>query len=166
MRETLFNWLNHQFDTHWSTRRVLDLFAGSGALGFEAASRGASAVVMVDDAAAVVTELREAKERLGASDVAIRRADALSELRELARRSERFDLIFLDPPFNQGWIERLLAPAVELLVPGGLAYVESEKPLSATECEAFGLEVLREDKAGQVFYHLLRKTIPAGEEGR
>ena len=101
VRETLFNWLGQELDGE----RCLDLFAGSGALGFEAASRGAAHVVMVEQAPKVLAALQEnAKMLRDPPGVEIIRGDALQYL---ASTKSKFDLIFLDPPFNKGWIQRL-----------------------------------------------------------
>lgn len=107
VRETLFNWL--QPVIHGA--RCLDLFAGSGALGFEAASRGASRVVLVDADPRVVKALGTACARLGADFVEPVRADAAAFLR---RAPEPFDLVMLDPPYSAG----LLLPALEALAGG------------------------------------------------
>ena len=101
IRETLFNWLGQTL-AGW---RVLDAFAGSGALGFEAASRGADAVVMVEREAALVDGLRASQRRLQATAITLHRANALTWM---AACQERFDLIFLDPPFADDLFDRAL----------------------------------------------------------
>ena len=157
VRETLFNWLMHALGG-MSGRSVLDLFAGTGALGIEAASRGASDVVLVEANAIAARELRAACTRLGASQVVVHEGDALAIIQEMRRDARRFDLLLLDPPFGQRWIDTALPQAVELCMPGGFVYVEQEAPLNAALCIGLGLEAYRADKAGEVFYHLLRRN--------
>lgn len=147
VRETLFNWLGQDLDGLY----CLDLFAGSGALGLEAASRGATEVVMVELALRVVEHLRVAIASLKAeSRVRLVRGDATKFAQTAGRR---FDIIFLDPPYNQGWLERI-APSLEaLLAPGGRVYAEAEHPI-----ERLGhLCSIKAGKAGQVHYHLLAR---------
>ena len=146
VRETLFNWLGQTLDG-W---RVLDAFAGSGALGFEAASRGAEAVVMIEREAALVDALRATQKRLQATAISIQRANALNWMTACA---ERFDLIFLDPPFADALFERALAAAVPLLAEGGLIYVESPHELAPPA----GFTAWRQGRAGAVHYQLLRR---------
>jgi 16S rRNA (guanine966-N2)-methyltransferase len=146
IRETLFNWLGQTL-TGW---RVLDAFAGSGALGFEAASRDAAEVVMLEREAAMVDSLRQSQRRLKATTVAIHRANALSWMTACAGR---FDLIFLDPPFADDLFDRALAAAVPLLADGGLIYVESPHEIVAPA----GFTAWRQGRAGAVHYQLLRR---------
>ena len=152
VRETLFNWLGQDL----SGLSCLDLFAGSGALGFEAASRGAARVLMVERSAAAVAALRANAERLGAERVEIMRADAVKFASSLTRAASRFDVLFLDPPYRQGWIERLAPMLPGLLAEGGWLYVEAETALEA--CGSW--RTARCGRAGQVFYHLMRNGEP------
>ena len=147
VRETLFNWLGQELDG----RHCLDLFAGSGALGFEAASRGAARVVMIETTLRVIAALRENAEMLqNPPEIEIIRRDALQYL---ASTQAKFDLIFLDPPYKKGWIPRL-----EPLLPGVLnedavLYVEAEQ-----EIESLGeWRTVRHGRAGEVHFHLLRR---------
>jgi 16S rRNA (guanine966-N2)-methyltransferase len=160
VRETVFNWISHLRDGEWASASVLDLFAGSGALGFEAASRGARSVVMADTNTAVVRQLDSIKTKLKADNVSLLRSDALVTAQSLALRGQRFDLIFLDPPYQQEFLERALPLCGKLLTENGLLYAESGLPLEFADGEApawmDGWEVIRADKAGMVFYHLLR----------
>ncbi len=161
VRETVFNWISHQWGNDWSTAAVLDLFAGSGALGFEAASRGAPAVVMIDTHTPVVRQLEAIKEKLHADAVTVLRADALASAQSLALRGQRFDLVFLDPPYQQDLLSKALPLCVNLLTEDGLVYVESGAPLpfgegGDTPDWLTPWEAIRADKAGIVFYHLLR----------
>lgn len=117
VRETLFNWLGQDLPG-WA---CLDLFAGSGALGFEAASRGAARVVLVERDARAAAALVGNRTMLGATAVEIQRADALAWL---ATNRERFDLVFVDPPFDGDLAARVLAGVLPHLKPGGRVYVE------------------------------------------
>ncbi len=153
VRETLFNWLGQDL-TGW---HCLDAFAGSGALGFEAASRGAADVLLLERQLALVHSLRASQQRLGATALRIEQADALPWLARCPR--ERFDLIFLDPPFDSTLAERALALAGPLLRAGGLIYLEHSKPWAD---DVPGLTLHRQSRAGAVHFHLLRRyTEPA-----
>jgi 16S rRNA (guanine(966)-N(2))-methyltransferase RsmD len=170
VRETAFNWLNHLFDGAWSQLNCLDLFAGTGALGFEAASRGAARVVMVESSTPAVRQLEATKEKLRAAQVDIRRGDALATVKNLSLglngSTSHFDLIFLDPPYHQDWLAKVLPSCERLLSDNGLVYAEAEVPLDADDAPDWlaGWEVVRADKAGMVFYHLLRRKNAHGFE--
>ncbi len=153
VRETLFNWLEHLLGDLCATR-VLDLFAGTGALGIEMASRGASQVLLVENNPAATAALRALVARLEASTVRICHADWRTVISTLSPAS--FDLIFLDPPFDSGLLEPALAATRQLLAPEGLMYVESGSALDGTAIAKNGLEIVRTGKAGVVYYHLLR----------
>lgn len=163
VRETVFNWINHQRDGYWAGLQVLDLFAGSGALGFEAASRGAASVTMIDSNAQVTRQLDEIKTKLKAENVIITRGDALAAAQSAVTRGQKYDLIFLDPPYQQSFLERALPLCSKLLKEGGLVYAESGMTLAFAEGEApewmTNWEILRADKAGMVFYHLLKHQV-------
>ncbi|MGA7800791.1 MAG: 16S rRNA (guanine(966)-N(2))-methyltransferase RsmD [Gammaproteobacteria bacterium] len=154
VRETLFNWLAPVI----CGARCLDLFAGSGALGLEAASRGAAEVVLVDSDRRVAAVLRDHVNRLQATGVHVVLSDALAFL---DGPGQPFDVVFLDPPFGQG----LLAPCVARLAAGGwLAanshlYLEAERALAEPPLPA-GWEIVRSKAAGQVGYHLARPHVP------
>jgi 16S rRNA (guanine(966)-N(2))-methyltransferase RsmD len=162
VRETVFNWLGHLFNRDWAHRNCLDLFAGSGALGWEAASRGVAQVTMTETNPAAFRQLQQVQEKLGAQQCRILRSDAMSFLNQACSRGERFDLIFLDPPFHHGWLEKVLPVCATLLTPAGLIYAESETPLE-TGAVAWldGWEVIRADKAGSVFFHILQRNTTA-----
>jgi 16S rRNA (guanine966-N2)-methyltransferase len=166
VRETVFNWLTHLLDGNWSGLRCLDLFAGTGALGFEAASRGAQQVLMVEDYVPAVRQLEATSARLGADQVRVRRGDAQVTAVDLVRSGAHFDLIFLDPPYHREWLVKILPECERLLAPGGLVYAESEFALddAATPAPAWlsGWEVVRAERAGSVFYHLLRRNSTPG----
>ena len=165
VRETVFNWINHLIDGRWSTLKCLDLFAGTGVLGFEAASRGAEQVVMVEMHTPAVRQLEATKEKLRAEQVSIVRGDALATVQGLQARgaSGQFKLIFLDPPYLQNWLAKILPACAPLLADDGLIYVESEVSLDVETPPDWlqGWEVVRADNAGLVFYHLLQaKKLP------
>jgi 16S rRNA (guanine(966)-N(2))-methyltransferase RsmD len=155
VRETLFNWLGHDL-TGW---RCVDAFAGTGALGLEAASRGAAEVVLIEQDAALVTRLNQIKARLqGAETVRVERGDALAGLRQ--RHGAGLDLVFLDPPFAEGTNEALLTAALQAaratLSATGLIYLEAPHAWSDEALAPLGLALQRQGKAGAVAFHLLR----------
>jgi 16S rRNA (guanine966-N2)-methyltransferase len=146
VRETLFNWLGQDLPG-W---HCLDLFAGSGALGFEAASRGAERVVMIERDRAALVALEKNRAVLGANQVDILRADAPAWL---ANDREPFDLIFIDPPFDSGLAEGVLADLAVHLKPGGQAYVEQGAEVQAPP----GFIIHRSGRAGRSHFALLIK---------
>jgi len=154
VRETLFNWLAPVLPGS----RCLDLFAGSGALGFEAASRGAAEVVLVEHEARAVKSLREHQQRLAATQIQIVQADARQFLNGTPRP---FDIVLLDPPFGQGLLEAaLVALDRGWLAPRAWIYLEAERAVSAEALHALlpeGYEPFRSKVAGQVGYHLARR---------
>jgi len=158
VRETLFNWLGQELDG-W---RVLDLFAGTGALGFEAASRGAQSVLMVERDPKALESLRTVRQRLNAQQVGLEAGDAMAVATRLALTQARgFDLIFLDPPFGSDWPSRVRPLLGSLLADGGWVYLESETKLSnqANAQQAWaeaGFSLVRSATAGRVHYHLLK----------
>jgi 16S rRNA (guanine(966)-N(2))-methyltransferase RsmD len=148
VRETLFNWLGQDL----AGRRCLDLFAGSGALGFEALSRGAREVVWVEHSRAAAAQLQENASALRAAGGRIAAVDALHFLADPG--SGRFDVVFVDPPYGSGLAERALAQLGERLAAGGCVYVETDAPLE----HAPGWRVVRQGRAGAVHYHLVRRV--------
>jgi 16S rRNA (guanine966-N2)-methyltransferase len=155
VRETLFNWLQPLLPAS----HCLDLFAGTGALGFEALSRGASSVTLVEQAPAVAAQLRANAIRLGASEAHVVERDALSFLKQPLKRP--FDIVVLDPPFHQGLLER----AIEALLRGGalaqaaLVYVESGVDEAEPQVPP-SWSLHRDRRAGQVAYRLFRVEAP------
>jgi 16S rRNA (guanine966-N2)-methyltransferase len=148
VRETLFNWLGQDL----GGRRCLDLFAGSGALGFEALSRGAASVVMVEKDRSVFEALGRNAELLRAKNLQLRCADALEfATAAAADAAARFDVVFLDPPFGSMLLEQALPRVAPLLLPGARVYVES----AAAFVSSGGWQVLRQGRAGQVHYTLV-----------
>jgi 16S rRNA (guanine966-N2)-methyltransferase len=159
VRETVFNWIHHQLGGNWNAVDCLDLFAGSGALGFEAASRGARSVTMLDFHAPVARQLQDNKDLLKAENVTVLRGDAFKVAGDLAARGQRYDVIFLDPPYQQDFVAKALPLCIALLKEDGRVYVEAEYPLPQGEEIPDWLspwEQVRADKAGMVFYHLLK----------
>lgn len=155
VRETLFNWLEHLQQRRWDNRRCLDLFAGTGALGFEAASRGAAEVVMIESHPAACRNLQAICDKLDAQQVRVRRGDALAQLDALPAG---FDLVFLDPPYRLQLLPQLMDRCRRLLAPGALVYAEADQAFAdALAGPGSGWQVLRSDKAGQVYYALLGK---------
>ena len=160
VRETVFNWINHQLGGDWENAAFLDLFAGSGALGFEAASRGAASVTMVDNHGPAARQLDENREKLKAANVRVLRADALALVADLATRGQRFDVIFLDPPYQLGLLSQILPLCPAILNEGGLVYAETGEPLPQEGDDIpdwlLGWDAIRADKAGMVYYYLLK----------
>ncbi len=159
VRETLFNWLAHACGGDLAGRSAIDLFAGSGALGIEAASRGAAPVVLVEGDADAVEALRAVIERLEAEAFTVLAGDALRHGARLAREGRHFDIVFLDPPFSSDLLVSALSIAQTLCAAGGYVYAEAAHPLTPAMLDAAGLHLYRSDKAGDVFYHLLQCKI-------
>ncbi|MEO6623644.1 MAG: 16S rRNA (guanine(966)-N(2))-methyltransferase RsmD [Burkholderiaceae bacterium] len=151
VRETLFNWLGGDL-TGWS---CIDAFAGSGALGFEAASRGAREVMLVEQDAALIGPLRSLQARLGATTVRVMHADGIAVLRGCAEGSS--DLVFLDPPFDSTRYDEALQAAARALAPQGLVYLEAATAWAPPRLQALGLSLHRQLKAGAVVAHLLKR---------
>ena len=157
VRETLFNWLS----TRIIGARCLDLFAGSGALGFEAASRGANPVLLVDHNKAVTETLTRQKQALNAHQVQVIRQDALAFLQQT---EQLFDTIFLDPPFNTDLLQQALSVLVTraLIAPSALLYtefpVQSEPPQYLND-----FRCIHEKIAGQVRYGLYQGITQENE---
>ena len=154
VRETLFNWLGQDL----TGKACLDPFAGSGVLGFEAASRGAKRVVMVERDAATFKALQATGAQLGAHAVELARADALEFL-----RGDRgcYDVIFLDPPFTAGYWPRLLPLLPPRMTPGARVYRESAERLQLDG----GWEVCKQGRAGRVHFQLLKRTEHEQQSG-
>lgn len=147
VRETLFNWLGQDLQG----KACLDLFAGSGALGFEAASRHAQCVVMVETAGPVLSMLKKNKNLLGASTVNI---VALDACRYLQSTHERFDVVFLDPPYADKRLPQVLPLLRARLNPNALVYCEAGEAW-----DFLGWEWVRNARGGGVCYGLLRPVI-------
>jgi len=144
VRETLFNWLGQDL----TGMVCLDLFAGSGALGFEALSRGAASVVMIEKNPAVLRALRDNAHKLGATGLTVVRGDAL----EFARGARsRYDVVFVDPPYRLGLQVAALDLLRGLLAEGGRVYGESDAVFEPPR----GWTIFRRARAGNVHFHLL-----------
>lgn len=152
-RETLFNWLQ----AHVRGARCVDLFAGSGALGLEAASRGASEVTLVELAPAAAAAIRNAVKKLDAKQVRVLQADAMTWLGSCDPQS--MDIVFIDPPFGMGLEVRSLEllVACDLLAPGGFAYVETAREADPVPAGPVW-EIFREKTVGEVRMQLLRRN--------
>jgi 16S rRNA (guanine966-N2)-methyltransferase len=146
VRETLFNWLGQRLDG----LACLDLFAGSGALGFEAASRGAARVVLVEQDREAFQALLRTKELLRMTQAQIVHEDAFAYLR---RAVGEFDLVFLDPPFRQNALGAALEAVAAHVVQHGRVYVEAPDPV----VPGAPWHEIRRSRAGQVSYQLLEK---------
>lgn len=156
VRETLFNWLGQDL-TGW---RCIDVFAGTGALGFEAASRGAARVRLVERDGALVAQLEAVRLKLRADTVEVERGDGISALRQLAPGS--VDLVFLDPPFDAGLFELALQAAARAVASGGYVYLEAPSRWDDEGLKGAGLTEHRHLQAGAVHAHLLKPQTPAG----
>lgn len=155
VRETLFNWLGQDL-AGW---RCIDAFAGTGALGLEAASRGAAQVLLVEQDPDLVATLRSLRAKLQAESVEVRRANGLSVLKDAA--GSAVDLVFLDPPFEAGLFDKAIAAAVPALAAGGWLYLEAPHAYGEAAAQAQGLDLVRHLKAGAVHAHLLRRAAGA-----
>jgi 16S rRNA (guanine(966)-N(2))-methyltransferase RsmD len=151
VRETLFNWLGQDL-SGW---RCLDAFAGSGALGFEAASRGAAEVVLLERDRRLAANLNESKLRLNAQQLRVEAADALTWMSRCAPGA--FELVFIDPPFDSALIEPALSLAARIVVAQGLVYVEAGQALPPELIAEHRMKLYRQARAGAVHFHLLRR---------
>jgi 16S rRNA (guanine(966)-N(2))-methyltransferase RsmD len=155
VRETVYNWLAHLWDTDFDNKAVLDPFAGTGAMGFEAASRGAGRIVLVESERRAVFAMTALRDKLAATNIEIVHGDGLAAMRRLT--STKFDVIFLDPPFGEGKLEKVWPLLPGVLAEDGLVYVEAEVPVVAPD----GFAVVRQDNAGAVHFALLERGRPA-----
>ena len=147
VRETVFNWLGQDL----TGKSCLDLFAGSGALGFEAASRGAARVVLIERDAVALKALTDNARALGAVGVEVKHADALEFLRD---DKAHYDVVFIDPPFRAEYLPRVFAALSQRLATGAMVHVEAPHVHAA----APGFEVRRSGRAGAVTHQLLKWT--------
>jgi 16S rRNA (guanine(966)-N(2))-methyltransferase RsmD len=152
VRETLFNWLGQDL-SGW---RCLDAFAGTGALGFEAASRGAASVQLVEADAGLVAQLHTLQQRLQATAMRVQRGDGVAVLKQAAPGS--LDLVLLDPPFDSDFFTPALQAAAQAVSPQGFVYLEAPRAWADEELAAWGLAVHRHLKAGAVHAHLLHRV--------
>ena len=152
VRETLFNWLGQDL-SGW---RCLDAFAGTGALGFEAASRGAACVQLVESGAALVAQLHTLQQRLQATAMRVQRGDGVAALKQAAPAS--LDLVLLVPPFGSDLFNPALQAAAQAVAADGSINLEAPRAWADEELAAWGLAVHRHLKAGAVHAHLLRRV--------
>ena len=151
VRETLFNWLGQDLNG-W---RCLDAFAGTGALGFEAASRGAATVQLVELHPALVAQLHALQQRLQAAAVRVQKGDGVAVLRNSAPGT--LDLVLIDPPFGSALFASALEAAVPALTSNGFVYLEAPEEWSVEALTALGLKKYRHLRAGSVHAQLLQK---------
>lgn len=152
VRETLFNWLGQDL-TGW---RCVDVFAGTGALGFEAASRGAKEVTLVEQDSTLVAQLRKSKEQLQAGAVLVQRGEGIAALKAWPAASA--DLVFLDPPFDANLFEPALQAAARAVAAEGYIYLEAPSAWGEEQLAPLGLTLYRHLKAGAVHAHLLQRS--------
>ena len=156
VRETLFNWLGQSLEG-W---RCVDVFAGTGALGLEAASRGATQVVLCEQDRGLVQRLQQNLVRLQAAHVQVVSGDGLNWLRQASQAATdpKWDLIFLDPPFDANLFDAALQAATAAIAAQGLIYLEAPTPWDDARLTPLGLAVHRHLKAGAVHAHLLKRV--------
>lgn len=161
VRETLFNWLASLAGVGGGALpgwHCIDAFAGTGALGLEAASRGAAHVLLCEQDAALVAQLQAAKAKLSAEAVRVERGNGVTALERAAAGS--LQAVFLDPPFdNLALYEPALRAAARALHADGAIYLEAPRRWAAEELAALGLMEFRYLKAGAVHAHLLRRAV-------
>lgn len=148
VRITVFNWLSQEM----TGKTCLDLFAGTGAFGFEALSRNAKSVTLVESSRQAYQSLLQAQSLLKAENCQIINQDALQFL---ASNTQKFDVIFCDPPYFQDWITKLLPLLQWHLGEDAVLYVEAEFVIKSDE----NWQVLKHGKAGNVVYHLLKSIL-------
>jgi len=151
VRETLFNWLGQDL----TGLHCFDAFAGTGALGFEAASRGATSVLVCEQDASLCRTLLGLRARLAANNTNVIQGDAIAQMSKLAANS--VDVVFLDPPFASDLFMPALKAASRITKPQGFVYLESDRVWTSEDLALFELFVTHQGKAGMVCYHLLQK---------
>ncbi len=151
VRETLFNWLGQDM----TGLRCVDAFAGTGALGLEAASRGAADVLLIEPEAKLMAQLQAIKTKLKADTVRLQRGDGIAILKALPQAS--VDVVFIDPPFDAPIFDKALAAAAHAVTAQGAIYLEAPKAWVDADLVGWGLQVVRAGKAGKVHYHLLKR---------
>lgn len=159
VRETVFNWLNHFWGGQFAGQTALDVFAGTGAFGLECVSRGARDVILIDNHKPAVENIRKILQHWGKQDDSIAQIkviqdDALTILTQLAGQKQTFDVIFLDPPFGHGWLERVVPLIHPLCGDDTLLYIETEKSVDLSALTSAGWHCVREGKTQQTQYGL------------
>ncbi len=147
VRQTVFNWLGQDL----TGLICLDLFAGTGAFGFEALSRNAKNVVMVENSTLAYKSLVQNQVLLKVQNCQILHQDALQFL---VNNTQKFDVIFCDPPYNKNWLDKLLPVLNQNLNQDGVVYVEAEFAINSDS----NWQIIKQNKAGNVYYHLLKST--------
>ncbi len=150
VRQTVFNWLGQDL----TGKTCLDLFAGTGAFGFEALSRNAKNVVMVENSGVAYQSLVQNQQLLIAKNSQILRQDVLVFL---SQNTQQFDVIFCDPPYHKAWLDKILPALNQHLSSDGLVYIEAEFALESSEL-LNGWQLIKQNKAGNVYYHLLKSV--------
>lgn len=149
VRETLFNWLGQDL-SGW---QVVDVFAGTGALSFEALSRGAAAVQAFERDAQLVVQIEALRDKIGAQALRVVRGDGVALLRTLP--AGQAHLVLIDPPFDADLFVPALKAAVPTLAEGGRIYLEAPVAWTQAQLDPLGLQLLRQGRAGAVHFHLL-----------
>jgi 16S rRNA (guanine(966)-N(2))-methyltransferase RsmD len=147
VRITVFNWLGQDM----TGKTCLDLFAGTGAFGFEALSRNAKNVTMIENSNLAYKSLIQNQTLLKAENCQILSQDAMQFL---TNNTQKFDIIFCDPPYNKGWITKILPLLNQHLNENGVVYVEAEFEIKSNE----NWQMMKQNKAGNIFYRLLKST--------
>jgi len=150
VRQTVFNWLGQDL----TGKTCLDLFSGTGAFGFEALSRNAKNVVMVENSVLAYQSLMQNQQLLDAKNSHILRQDVLAFL---SQNTQLFDVVFCDPPYHKAWLEKILPSLNQHLSPSGLLYIEAEFSLELRDLLS-GWQLVKQNKAGNVYYHLLKSV--------
>ncbi|MCE1175709.1 MAG: RsmD family RNA methyltransferase [Burkholderiales bacterium] len=162
VRETVFNWLNHLWGGQFSEKKIIDAFAGTGAFGLECISRGARAVTLIDAHIPAINAIRQILTHWEKQDPSVAQAraiagDALNHLSQCAQAKQTFDLVFLDPPFAQGCLDKTLPLLPPLCHADSLLYVEAEKGANLDALIQQGWTCLREGTTQQVYYSVWRR---------
>lgn len=156
VRETLFDWLRH-FLGDFSQVRFLDMFAGSGALGLEAASNGAGEVVLLEKDRKSAAAIQAVVKKLNAQEQV--RCEICDAFDWVKKCSVKFDVVFIDPPFALSLHEAAVKAVLPLLRQDGFLYLENEVEISDELLKVWGLESVRRGRAGAVHYLLCTRTI-------
>lgn len=159
IRETIFNWLTYLIND-WKKIYCLDIFAGSGALGFEAASRGAFHVTMIEQSLPAIFQLKINQAKLNAEQITIKYGDAFTILKKLSTKSKKcnnYNIIFADPPYYQNWLAKIMPLCEQFLTKQGYIYVKSEYSLINYNLYTWmtNWKIVKSGHAGLVFYYLL-----------
>ncbi len=147
VRQTVFNWLGQDL----TGKHCLDLFAGTGVMGFEALSRGAKSVTMIEKNSQVFKALKDNQVTLNATLANLQLIDAMQFLNS---NKSLFDVVFCDPPYGQQWLEKVLPILHTHLHPNALVYAEAEYEVQSDD----DWQVVKAGKAGNVYYHLLKSN--------